>query len=162
MANPITDSRRTFEYSLPEFLTLSEDAFLIGERRGCGVSLVRQAVSFTIPFADTKRIVPTPRAVRIAHHAAVDVVFRVTIMFDIDMPSLEELFATAQEVGAPVYEVTFLERNPEGEGCLHYDVDTVVKPFRGQVGTWYKVIEVLEIDHEGKRATVVFEFPDPD
>ncbi|WP_250564709.1 hypothetical protein, partial [Adonisia turfae] len=74
------DSCRTFEYSLPELLTLSEDAFLIGERRGCGVSLVFQAVSFSIPFADTKRIVPTPLAVRIAHHAAVDVVFRTMVM----------------------------------------------------------------------------------
>ncbi|MFG6094369.1 hypothetical protein SPB21_03925 [Leptothoe sp. ISB3NOV94-8A] len=81
---------------------------------------------------------------------------------DLDMASFEELFTQASQVGEAAYEVTFLERNPEGEGYFDYDVDTVVKPFRGQVGTWYKVIEVIEIDHEGLTATVIFEFTDPE
>ncbi|NEZ59469.1 hypothetical protein DXZ20_28255 [Leptolyngbyaceae cyanobacterium CCMR0081] len=76
-------------------------------------------------FRRTKRIVPTSLAVRIAHHAAVDVVFRTMIM------SIE---FTAFDLGLEV-------------GTFHYDVDSTPKV--GDIIDGMEITNIRRWDAEG-------------
>lgn len=70
-------------------------------------------------------------------------------MFDVDLPSLEELFDKAEAMGCVMYNVTTIDAVHGGE------IDTSQEPNPEKTPiAWASRSEVVEIDHEGQTATV--------
>ena len=70
-------------------------------------------------------------------------------MFDVDLPSLEDLFNTAAEKGCVMYEVTTIDAKAGGEIDTAQEPNPEITPI-----IWASRQEIVEIDHEGLTATV--------
>ncbi len=68
---------------------------------------------------------------------------------DIDLPSLEALFAQADDMGCTMYDVTTIDAEVGGE------IGTAKEPNPEKTTiAWAARSEVVEIDHDGLTATV--------